>query len=563
LIIAIAILLITRRRDAPQTPARLVKLTSAPGLEDDPAISPDGKFLAYTSDERGNLDVFVRPLGGGEAIRITDDPADDAQPAWSPDGKRVAFVSARARGGRLSIVLAQALGNFVTAKGGDLFVVAATGGAATKLVDNAFYPAWSPDGKWIAFQSPRGGKWDLWKIPAAGGNPIALTHDYDFDYQPSWSPDGKTIVYASGTPEVYRLKLMDVTDGTTRTITDGQDGVLLNPVFTADGKSLVYSSQRGGGSLNLWRLAVTGNAKPERVTLGEGDHVHPTMSRDGKRIIYAAVRQTPDLWTFDVASGKAEQVTFDTGREEFPHRSRDGALVFSSDRGGKDALWVLDSRGVRQLAVKPYIHQPRWSPDGKRIAYRFLDGTITTILVQEASDGTVRAIARNAETPSWSPDGRHLTFTMWTNTKPKGQIHIGSLDGGAPQRLTSIDQVTSYPTFSPDGKFVSFQATRDDGARHVWIVEVATKRVRRLTSGDFADSHPQWSPVDAETILFVRNHENLMTVSAASGEVREMTHFSAPNAVLDYPSWSPDGTRVDFSIAPKRGDLYMLVSDPR
>ena len=557
LILAVIGFLLTRDRDAP--PSRLTKITSAPGLEDDPALSPDGQSIAYTSDEHGNLDVFVRPVRGGDAVRVTDHAADDAQPAWSPDGTRIAFVSGRGRGGRLSIVLGQALGNFVNAQGGDLFVVSASGGPAMKIVDNAFYPAWSPDGRWIVFQSGRGGRWDLWKIAArpGGGTPMQITNDPEFDYQPSWSHDGKWIVYASGMPGPYRIEIVSADGGTPRAITDGEDRIVLAPVFAADDESIVYSSSRGG-SLNLWRLPLS-SMKPERMTLGEGDDVHPTISADGKRIGYASVRQTPDLWSFDVASGKSEQVTFDTGREEFPDRSMDGTLVFSSDRGGSDALWLRDASGkLTQLVARSAAGQARWSPDGKRIAYRAIDNGRTSTMVLSLGSADARVIAHDAEAPSWSPDGTRLAFTSWENLQ-KAQIFVARVDDPRQRRrITNVDLIASYPTWSPDGRFVAFQATRDDGTRHIWLVEVDTGRARPLTSGASEDSHPNWLPTDPDTILFVRNHENLMTVSVATGRITPMTRSNEPNTILDYPSWSRDGKKVDFSIARKRGDLYLL-----
>ncbi|HVR40630.1 MAG TPA: protein kinase, partial [Thermoanaerobaculia bacterium] len=557
IVIVAAIMMVSRRENKPKAKPRVVKITAASGLEDEPALSPDGQSIAYTSDERGNLDIFVRRVAGGEPTRLLDDDADDAQPAWSPDGTRIAFVSARNRGGRLSIVLGQALGNFVNAQGGDLFVVPARGGNAVKLIDNAFYPAWSPDAKWIVFQSPRGGRWDIWKIAASGGAPLQLTSDRDFDYQPSWSPDGKSIVYGSGMPAPYVLKIIPANGGAARAITDGKDGVLLRPIFAADSRSILYSSTRGG-SLNLWRLALKEKSTPEQLTLGEGDDVCPSIGADGKRIAYATARQTADLWSIDVAGGKSEQLTFDTGDEEFPHRSVQGVLVFASDRSGKEALWLRDPNGtMRMLIARPAAGQPRWSPDGKRLAYRaYIDGK-TSLVIRDAG-GEERVIAKMAESPSWSPDGKWIAYTSWER-QTQAQIHVASADGAPqPRQLTKLPLTTSYPTWSPDGRQVVFQATRDDGARHLWIVDVATGRVRALTSGASEDSHPQWSPMNPDRILFVRNHKNLMSVSVATGEVRAMTSFAEPNMILDYPSWSMDGTRVDFSIARKRGDLYML-----
>ena len=174
-------------------------MTFGPGLEDEPALSPDGKFLAYTTDERGNLDIVVVPLSGGDPIFVTDHEADDAQPAWSPDGSRLAFVSARDRDRKLFAHLNFGpLTPYLTGRGGDIFVVPALGGTPAKLVENGSYPSWSPDGSEIAFQSDRGGDSNIWITSSEGGKPWRLTNDRSF--QPSWPPDGEWIVYASNRP---------------------------------------------------------------------------------------------------------------------------------------------------------------------------------------------------------------------------------------------------------------------------------------------------------------------------------------------------------------------------
>ena len=140
-----------------KAPPTLKRLTFAPGLEDEPSFSPDGKFVAYTTDERGNLDVVVQPLGGGEPIRIASTEADEAEAAWSPDGSRIAYVSAQEHGGRLASALnVSTLEFYLNSNHGDIFVVPALGGTPAKLVEDGCYPSWSPDGKRLVFMSNRG-----------------------------------------------------------------------------------------------------------------------------------------------------------------------------------------------------------------------------------------------------------------------------------------------------------------------------------------------------------------------------------------------------------------------
>ena len=568
LLIAADLLVRLRSPSGKPIAPNLRKLTFGPGLEDEPAWSPDGKFLAYTTDERGNSDVVVQPLAGGEALRIAGSDADESQPAWSPDGSKIAFVSAQDRGGRIHQVLAAgALTAFLRGRGGDVFVVPALGGAASKLVDNGYFPAWSPDGTQIAFSSERAGKWDLWVVSSEGGSPKRLTDDSEIDYQAAWSPDGKWIAYGSGTAAHFDLKAVPAGGGEPRRIESGTTWVL-RPTWSADGRSLVYSGDREG-LVSVWRLPVSGgeaSGPPERVTVGAGMDVAPAIDRGG-RIAFATVGGAPDIWEWSLSSGALRQLTSETGMESNARLSPDGStLLFATNRGGTRAFWsfgLKDRVATRVTTGKDESFGfARWSPDGRQIIFERNDH----MLIQSLGDLTARETGVRGSTPSWSPDGSRIAFSRGPDFLHQ-EISVMPAAGGPPKALTSWGRYSTWPSWSPDGSQIVYQLERD-GARHLWIVSASGGESRQLTSGDSEESHPEWSPVDPDRILFLRDHSRLFTLSVSTGretpiDLSRATGATLPSGsvVLDYPSWSPDGSRIYFDVTRKTGDIYLLGGD--
>lgn len=157
------------------------RLTSHPGIDRDPAVSPDGTLVAFTSDRSGNFDVWVLAIAGGAPVQLTSHPGFDGDPAWSPDGNRIAFTSDR--GGNQ-----------------DIWVVSASGGEATALTTNPardFDATWSPDGELLAFTSDRSGNQDLWVVRLSNRAESQVTTDPAADNQPAWAPDGDRIAFTS------------------------------------------------------------------------------------------------------------------------------------------------------------------------------------------------------------------------------------------------------------------------------------------------------------------------------------------------------------------------------
>ncbi len=557
--------------DAPEFTIR--RLTFEPGLEQEPTLSPDGNYVAYTTDRAGNLDIEILPLAGGNVTRITDHPADDAQPAWSPDGTRLAFVSARENDSGLLVTSGYlgAASTYVASEGGDIYLMPALGGPATKLVDDATYPTWSPDGKEIAFLSTRDGDWRIWKIPVSGGEPQQLTRGDPnaFDYHPAWSPDGRWIAYASlGTGFRNGLFVVPAAGGEPLLVYDGNT---IAPAWSGDGKHLYFSSSRlaAPGLVNLWRIAFDpasdGPARPQRVTFGVDSDAYASVSADDRGIAFATVRSSPDIWVLDVAGRDLKQITFLEGLEDYPHLAGDGRLlIYDGDRSGRTQLWVQDlvDGSLQQVVTPGGASMARWSPDGKSFAYRLLgsepdpDGQTPTANVRAAvqrwGDASPELIdgegAWAANGLQWSPDGKLLAG----NDEDAVWLHEV---GAAPRRWM---ENAASPTWSPDGTEIAFQRNAGSDHREIWIAPLDGGEPRMVAGGAVHFSHPQWHPTDPDRIAFVIDHKDLGLVRVGSGEVERLTDLASSTSQVDYPSWSADGTKIYFSYAEKSGDLYMI-----
>lgn len=562
-------LLLTKQAEPLQRIAQLAKLTSSPGLEYECALSPDGKLLAYTTDVRGKLDLLIQPLSGGKSILLTesDSASDDAQPSWSPDGSRIAFVSARDHGGRLSIPLNRGIiGEFLNGQNGDIFVVPSTGGTPLKLVDNAYYPAWSPDGKRIVYQSPQGGQWDLWTISSQGGTAERITNDADFEYQPAWSPDGAWILFArsgGGGGLLGNLNVIPRTGGEARPVL-GEPRLVIRPSWSTDGTSIFYSAAVGS-IINIWRLGFdrpSGKATgtPRRITVGEGSDVDASTA--GNKMAFATLQVRPGVWEMNTKTSTLRKVSTSTMSENYPTCSPDGkTLLVEYDDGSRVRLRLIDLAGNLLSQLTPNAESAsfaRWSPDGRRIVYRSNDTDKPGLVIQSLGDLTTQQITKsNSSFPAWSLDGKYISFGIVSDSGITN-IWIYDIASGTSRRVTSSSKESSFmPAWSPDGKWLTYNLT-NRALRRVMVIPSSGGTPRQLTQDDAEYSHPQWSPKNPELIVCLKNHKNVCLISVSTGRMQEITRFADANVTLDYPSWSFDGEKIYFSLSKKTGDIYLM-----
>ncbi len=546
------------------------QLTFEPGLEAEPSFSPDGNYVAYTSNDQGSLDVVVMPIGGGAIRRLAATPADEAQPAWSPDGTQIAFTSARDRSGRLSAVAGvSAVSPFVQGQGGDIFLAPAAGGAAAKLVERGSYPAWSPDGQAIVFQSDRSGRWDIWTVPAKGGEPRPLTADADIDYQPSWSPDGKWIAYASVEVQSNgRLKVVASDGGGKPRALRVPGETIVSPAWSGDGAWIYFAMGRAltasTTSLSRVLFATGDDERPliQRLTLGAATDIDPDLAASGRRLAFGGASYAPDLWVLDVKSGAERQLTRTSCLEDYPDLSPDGrTLLFASDRSGQTGIYTLElDGGTWQPVAEDGANMPRWSPDGKTVAFVRVRPQAVSLVLQPVGGLTARELVSLSRPASlqgadWAPDGRSLAFSK-TSTDGKSSVDVVDTTG-ASREIASPGGIVMFPTWSPDGRRLAFQR-EEDGPRAIWVAPIEGGEARAVSKSTLELSHPRWSPKDPDRILVVVDHKNLATLSVATGALTPITRYDDSTRYVDYPSWSPDGARIYFSMTRKVGDLFLL-----
>jgi Tol biopolymer transport system component len=478
------------------------RLTAGSGWEGQPAMSPDGTMVAYTSDAAGNPDLWVIRADGGDPLQLTHDAAADTDPAWLPDSSAIAFVSDR--DGAPAI-----------------WQIPPLGGSAVKLLADGADPAISPDGARIAFS--RAGPDGLPRIAVAPlDNPSqvrVLTDDEDGLWGhtgPTWSPDGQTLCYAGH----KNLWLVPAEGGeATRLTVDGAGD--RNPVWLHDGRYILFSSVRED-TMALWCVRIS-DATLYPLTTGTSAEDEPSLSRDGRRLVYSVTDANMDIVVVDRTTGMRTRIA-GVADEDAPAVAPDGSgVAFSSDRRGSYDLWL----------------QPL--SDGR-------------------PDGPPRRLTHHpgsAAVAAFSPDGRWLAYHRIVDEQR--DIWIVSAEGGAPRQFTDHPMNDLHPSFSPDGSMMAFVSDRN-GVENIWLAPVAEGRpageARQLTSGKAVHWLPAWSP-DGGRIAFLvqRDYDSEVWVVEVDSETAPVRVTSG--AVASRVRWGAAGDELLVS-GTWRTDRYSL-----
>jgi Tol biopolymer transport system component/DNA-binding winged helix-turn-helix (wHTH) protein len=525
-------------------------LTSAPGRETGPALSPDGSRVLYVHappDARGRLVVQV--LGEGPPLPLTDGAARDASPAWSPDGRTVAFVRCEA-------------------EGCGLFSVPALGGEARRLSDAPAFPwglAFAPDGKALAFvtRDTASAPIRLALLDLATGAHRPLTDPPTTsggDLDPVFSPDGSTLVFrrrtGGGGEDLYRLVLPG---GVPERLTHDDRG-LAGVAFSRDGRDVLFSSSRTG-MYELWRMPATGGT-PERVRgLVARDPGQPEPG-DG-RLVFEEWAFEINLWSADADSAAARPLVTSTWWDKHPHLRADGErIAFISNRSGPPEVWLADGDGANPTRLTDFggasVEAPRWAPDGARLAFQARPDERAEIFVIAADGGPPRLLSMSEAddvAPRWSRNGRRLYFG--SNRDGAWQLWAMPAEGGEAVRVTDAGGYTGEE--SADGMDVLYTKY---GLAGLWARPVAGGPERLVTDGLAPISGTSWAVTEAGVLFPQRIDGVLHTVrlDPATGATDTIA-FALGQLMAGEPGLtaSTDGRRVVFAQVDRVESDLMLV----
>jgi Tol biopolymer transport system component len=545
----------------------LSQVTFAGGIDEYPAWSPDGKALLYTAEVGKTRKIFRRDLTSGQDTQLTHGDFDELQPAWSPDGKEIAFVRSRQPGAKLQP--GDVFGQFQEA---DLWVMDLSTGKESKVVENAFDPAYSPDGRRIAVDASWAGPRRIWVLDREGHNPQQITTDTSEELShiaPSWSPDGKKIAFQNLERTKFNIRVVNLDSKQMNWITN-DFRINLRPSWSGSGRFVYFSSDRSGG-INIWRVPVnrdgTASGPLQQVTTGAGQDVEVAVSPNGKRLAYATLHQNADIWRLPVSpqtglpNGSPEVVISTTREDSRGAWSPDDKMIaFNSDRGGDMNIWVYsiaDSSSRQLTSGHGGDYQPNWSPDAKRIAFFSSRSGSPNIWEAEVASGALRRLTSNSGVnvnPFYSPDGSLLAYQ--SDEGGRLEVWVMTADASNPRRLTNVGVTGHFMRWTGDGREVVFRCTCSG--------KPATMKVS-VGGGEpqpFADmkggSHISFSP-DHTRIMDVVGHRVLWVSPLSGGKPEIVYEFPDPDVRIDYPFWSPDGKWVLFDrFRPQGGDIWAM-----
>jgi tricorn protease len=451
------------------------RLTTSPDGKAYPVFSPDGSQIAFAMYAKGNLDVYVVPASGGEPRRLTYHPGIDLACGWTPDGKAVLATSLRGAQRRAEI---------------RLLTIPAGGGMPAELpFPQAGLGSFSPDGTRIAYVPIP----ELLRRRYRGGltSPILIGNLSDSrteELPSSRSNDGLpmwlagNIYFVSDRTGVYNLFVYDMRSKKVTQLTRFEDYDIRSASASASGDAIVFVQD---GAIHLYDLK-TGRHQPVDIRVsGDFPEIKPRevdvanwissldVSPDSKFVL---IEVRGEVLKVDLQTGEAENLTQSSRvTEKLPRFSPDGKkIAYLSDESGEYQLHIrpaADAGPVRKIAIeqKPSLYRELlWSPDSTKIALSNRGLALLYVDIETGESHRVDVATHSYEVgdtnfePSWSPDSRWLAYTKHLPNRLRG-IFLHSIESGRSVQITDGRSDSRRPSFDKNGKYLYFRASTNAG----------------------------------------------------------------------------------------------------
>lgn len=580
-----------RSRTAPST-LHLVRLTTDAGLSGFPALSADGKLVAYSSDQDGNRDLYVKQVAGGPPIRLTSDGEGNTTPDFSPDGTKIVFRSER--------------------DGGGIYQIPAFGGEVRLVARDGMNPKVSPDGSlvayWVGTQIALAlpGTGAVYVTPLAGGAPQRVGTTFTDARVPIWSKDGKHLLMIGYTSEksfnedsldwwfvpidgggAIRTGAYQALAAARAQSPEGSWSIAAtgpqfpDPACWSATENTVIFSMAIGGATDLWKIGVspeTGKVTGElrRVTEGAGNETNPSCP-SGDTLTFAKVETKTDVWSLPIdlnrgkPEGALERVTQTPASRGRVSVSNDGRFVaFDSDQAGVQNIWIRDLATGKESSVASSSDRqgyPVLSGSGSMVAYSAFEGD-KRVVYMSAPGGVPEKLCEACPfAMSWSRDEKTLLML-----------------GGIPYQVNALDIASHrqtpilkdprysllYARFSPDDRWVSFTVRTQVNRARIAIAPLGgSSPVPESAWIYIAEVGPRdssnWSP-DGKTLYFFSPRDGHRCLWGQridpishhpQGAPFAVQHFHGRLAYRDV-EWSAGGGRIVMVLNEDSGNIWMM-----
>jgi serine/threonine protein kinase/Tol biopolymer transport system component len=559
-----------RQRGGASQPLKITRLTST-GKATSAAISPDGKYVVYAQDEEGQESLWMAQVAVSSNVQIV--PPAQANYwgiTFSRDGNFIYYVRVD-KDNPL----------------GALYQAPALGGNPRKLLVNIASPVtFSPDGKQLAFiRAFKNENESALMIANADGTDEKelvtrkVPNNNFSGTEPAWSPDGKIIAF--GQEDVkggnYRnVVAVRVADGTEQPMTTKRwEGNYAPRIAWLSDNSgvLVTASEQAGNGAQIWFVAWPGG-EARQVTNALNSYIDLSMTADSGTLAAVQSEAVINLWVSQTADlSRTRQITSGVGRNDGTRGiawAPDGKIVYFSLAGGRQNIWMIDAdgRGNKQLSADARRNRdPAVSPDGRYVVWQSNRTGNTNIWRMDIDGGALRQLTQSVEasSPRISPDGKWVVYQDHSNRGRRTTLWKVPIDGGTPMQLTETD--SDWQVISPDGKLIAYTYS-DEASGQIKIALIPFEGGPPASVFDLPPesrvsgtriSPIQWTP-DGHALAFIHTSggvSNIWTQPVDGSAQKQLTDFK-DQRIFNF-AWSRDGKQLALSRGVFNADVVLIT----